>query len=592
MSKQTFGERLGKLILRKRKSMGLTQTQLAEDAYGTAGNTRTISELENGTVANPHPKTIDPIINVLKISNAELEDCATETHSVPDADLDRAYREARNLIDAIAKQFEHSNPAATLSELDEFLRIKAKEWASLRERIASLEADDESIKALTEAASEALAAGRLDEVETLLSRVEDSYQHDRTLKELRKLAELRIARADLALLRRDFKNATRLYLSAAELFSSIDESELVALLDFTGARVYQAGRQSTEPYFKIAVPLLERLISTSLVQKSRVKLAEVQYQLSLVLRNAVAREKTPDRPFLLMKAIGYCRTALGFEEIVNDVGRRSMILVSLCNCISDLYDIKKDTSLLEEGATALNQTLADLIHRNEPRTSFSYLYNSLGLLLMKKLDNKNGNDREELVELSIDAFRKSIWNSEKEALMYSWATAKLNIGTLFMERSLILKNDAEKANFNRILAISEFQASLDSFTILNLPVEFAQAHENLGRALVEQATCDLENGNIEFYLARAIASYEIAKNTFTEDKFPHKWASITVQMARVLGIHSQIEGVESAKYDLEQSSLYFQTSLNFYRTNGSLEMAEYCSESLGKIEKRLKQFRQ
>jgi transcriptional regulator with XRE-family HTH domain len=195
MSGHTFGQRLGKLIFRKRKSMGLTQTQLAEDAYGTASNTRRISELENGTVANPHPKTIDPIINVLGISDVELEQCATESHSIPDADLDRAYREARNLIDAIAKQFEHSNPAASLSELDEFLRAKAKEWTSLRERIVSLEADDESIKALTKAASEALAEGRLDEVETLLSRAEDSYQHDRTLIELRKLAGLRVARA-------------------------------------------------------------------------------------------------------------------------------------------------------------------------------------------------------------------------------------------------------------------------------------------------------------------------------------------------------------------------------------------------------------
>jgi hypothetical protein len=94
--------------------MGLTQMQLAEDAYGTAGKTRRISELENGTVANPHPKTIDPIILVLKISNAELGQCAAESHSLPDEDLDRAYREARNLIDAIAKQFEHSNPVASL----------------------------------------------------------------------------------------------------------------------------------------------------------------------------------------------------------------------------------------------------------------------------------------------------------------------------------------------------------------------------------------------------------------------------------------------------------------------------------------------
>ncbi len=88
MRDRTFGSALGKLIIQKRKSMGLTQTQLAEDAFGTAAKTRRISE------------------------------------------FDRAYSEARNLIDAIARQFEHSNPNATLADLDEFLRAKAKEWAA------------------------------------------------------------------------------------------------------------------------------------------------------------------------------------------------------------------------------------------------------------------------------------------------------------------------------------------------------------------------------------------------------------------------------------------------------------------------------
>jgi hypothetical protein len=152
--------------------MGLTQTQLAEDAYGTAGKTRRISELENGTVANPHPKTTDPIISVLKISNPELEQCVQDSHFHPDEDLDRAYREARNLIDAIAKQFEHTNPNAGLGELDDFLRAKAKEWAVLRGRIASLEADDLAIAELKETSLKALAEGRLRDVEEALSRAE------------------------------------------------------------------------------------------------------------------------------------------------------------------------------------------------------------------------------------------------------------------------------------------------------------------------------------------------------------------------------------------------------------------------------------
>jgi len=115
MQSRSFGMALGNLIYQKRKASGLTQMQLAEDAFGTPAKTRRISELENGTVANPHPKTIDPIISTLKISEAEIEECAKETNFKPDRDLDRAYREARNLIEAIAKQFEHSTPTASFA---------------------------------------------------------------------------------------------------------------------------------------------------------------------------------------------------------------------------------------------------------------------------------------------------------------------------------------------------------------------------------------------------------------------------------------------------------------------------------------------
>ena len=58
----------------------------------------------------------------------------------------------------------------------------------------------------------------------------------------------------------------------------------------------QSGRQSTEPYFQVASPLLERIASTSIIQKSHVRLAEVQYQLSVVLRNSVERGRLPIVP--------------------------------------------------------------------------------------------------------------------------------------------------------------------------------------------------------------------------------------------------------------------------------------------------------
>jgi tetratricopeptide (TPR) repeat protein len=348
----------------------------------------------------------------------------------PDEDLDRAYREARNLIDAIAKQFEHTNPNAGLGELDDFLRAKAKEWAVLRGRIASLEADDLAIAELKETSLKALAEGRLRDVEEALSRAEALHQHDRTLIELRKLAELRISRGDVSLLRRDYSNAMKLYLSAAELFSAINEDEMVSLLEGIAEGIYENGRRSTEPYFTVAVPLLERAAATDTARDATVRLAQIQYQISLILRNAAEREKTSDRIPLLERAIGYCRSALNIPGMSDDIGKRSTICASLANCLGDLFELKKDQLLLEEGVDLLNNTVAELKEADDSTELLSYVYNALGTLLLKKVECLSKLDTSEVIDDAIDVFRESIYRSEIKRLLYPWVAAKVNLANL------------------------------------------------------------------------------------------------------------------------------------------------------------------
>ena len=265
-----------------------------------------------------------------------------------------------------------------------------------------------------------------------------------------------------------------------------------------------------------------------------------------------------------------------------------MVLTNLCNCIGDLYELEKSDKLLDEGIDSINKTLVELGNKEESAAFTSYLCNSLEVLLIKKINSKDRQHRGNLVEEAISVLKESMSNSEKEMLLYAWASAKLNLANLLVERSYLFESGSAEATFNRIIAISEFQAVLDSFTVLNFPMEFAQAHANLGQALVEHAAAGLEGELTELYLERAMASYEIAMNAFTEDKYPQRWASITLQMARTFAIHAQLEGIESAKDDLEHSRALFEKALNFYRNNGPPEMVEYCLEPLSKIEEQLR----
>ena len=93
MIKDSFGKALGALILEKRRVQGLSQLQLSEDAFGTSAKVRRISELETGQVSNPHPKTIDPIIATLGITDEEIEVCARATNTNVDPDLGKKVEE-------------------------------------------------------------------------------------------------------------------------------------------------------------------------------------------------------------------------------------------------------------------------------------------------------------------------------------------------------------------------------------------------------------------------------------------------------------------------------------------------------------------
>ncbi len=155
MSENTFGSLLGQLVHSKRQILGLTQMQLAEDAYGSAGKTRRISELESGKVANPHPKTIDPIIVTLDITEEDLAQCMAKSNSQPNVSLELAYTEARSLVD-----------------LEVFLTAKAQELVELKNKFQAIDGSGEEISNLRHDAFAALSAGDYAAVDELLKKAE------------------------------------------------------------------------------------------------------------------------------------------------------------------------------------------------------------------------------------------------------------------------------------------------------------------------------------------------------------------------------------------------------------------------------------
>ena len=218
-----FGARFGRLVKAKRQWMGLKATELALEALGDKAKRSRISEIENGRVANPNAATVGALISHLAISEEEIAECRNPMRNVGDRATDLGV--PRELLENLAQRFGVENPDAPEAELIAFLKETATEWKDLKARLAALEALDDRLKNYTGAAEAAMASGNFAEADKLLAMAEEMQQEERTLREVRKQADIRATRAMAALLAGDAESAAGHFEAAAGFFAGMSPGE-------------------------------------------------------------------------------------------------------------------------------------------------------------------------------------------------------------------------------------------------------------------------------------------------------------------------------------------------------------------------------
>jgi transcriptional regulator with XRE-family HTH domain len=546
MTQRTFGHALGELIFQKRMAAGLSQLQLSEDAFGSAAKTRRISELETGSVAQPHLKTINPIINALGITDAEIEACAKQAVEAIDPDLDRAFREARNLLDALAAQFEHARPEATLPELDDFLRAKAREWRSLRDRISEIEGLDEIISALKVEAAEALANGEFERVDEVLALAEQQHQESRTLKEVRSQALIRISRGDAALLGEKLDVALQHYNAAVQFFAPFDEHEMVAVAQHLAARVYEDSRRSLNPTFSVASGVLVPVWKTQTVEQDDRLRAAIAYRLGLIFRNHyLSRFGSPDH---LDDALKYSRHSVEYDGVGDDLFGTICMKIGLANCLVDKSKRDDDHEAIHESIELLRAIQADIEGSREGKELLAHVCNSLGSALLTSRRWNDDKADDSILEAAFQAFIQTVAASEASSDAETWGAAKANIGGVLAEQSKAADLQPFQRAFLKIRAIAEFSSALETFPEVAFPYKYADTHQNLARVLVDYATTDA-GPLTEFYLFRSLQSFEAAAVIYNREIHLLKWVELQNLIGAVILFHARMEGVQTQEHD-------------------------------------------
>ncbi|MEP0963750.1 MAG: helix-turn-helix domain-containing protein [Roseobacter sp.] len=581
MNESSFGALLGQLVYAKRKTLGLTQLQLAEDAFGTAGKTRRISELESGQVANPHAKTIDPIIVTLGISEVELEECAKAAVSEPDSKLSAAYSEASEMLDKLAEQFDNSNPDASLAELGEFLDAKAKEYFDLKEKIGAFESPDRETEALIESAKSALERGEFSSVDNLLCEAEEVQLKSKTLEQVGKQASLRKLRGDAHFLSGNLPKCFDMYKGAALYFEHFDVDVMLATFQELARIVYETGRRSLEPTYWVAEKLLEEALSRSNANQDPETVGGIHYRLSLILRNQHNQQVEGDRESSLKKATDHARNAAVIFSRSNQNFEQASAQISLGNCLSDTASLKGDAEIGSQAIVVFEEVKKTISADSALDPLMGHACGGLAAAIMRTfaanpIPSQEKETHKKAVAEYEEALAAAVRNSDHEI----WGTSQINLGRLYSEIAMLDDIEHHEAQFLRTRSISSFLAAIETYPEVQFPQPFAEAHFGMAETLFDHGL-HAEDSLFELYFMRAIHSFTQAAEIFTEQTDPQRWAHIQCRLGSVFGNHARRANSDVAKHDLEQAISYFEEGVRVFGLCGYTEGVKSSEKNIG-----------
>ncbi|MBT52465.1 MAG: hypothetical protein CMF72_03520 [Mameliella sp.] len=533
----SFGELLGAEILEAREAQRLTQLALAEEVFDDENYVRRIGDYETGKVARPQAKVYRPICDFLGITSqtiGALKAQATDAKSVTDDELltlrtekgslEQALSDLQTLtraqLETLASRFELDKPyEASDGALIEFLTNTAQDYRALR---AEVDAIDEGVKALSNLKTSAMAAfdsGDLDEVETLLSRVQEIAKD-----EAAKAAEIR---ADAALLRQRVDFARALLLDAADSFAIVDPLEPARRRLKYGAKFYYQGLRYGGDGLRIAVEFWEKCAHIAGREGSEILRGKALSNLGSALRNQGTRTDGPKGAALLEQAVSAYRSALEVRTRNKHPEQWASTQDNLANALTTQgirAEGPEGAALLEQAVSAYRSALEVRTREKHPE-QWAMTQNNLASALRNQSSRAEGPESMALLEQAVSAYRAALEVRTIEKHPVQWAMTQNNFGVTLEVQATRMEDATRLAQ-----AVMAFRAALEVYTRDVHPVDWAGAQSNLANSLATQGirTDGPEGAAL---LAQAVTAYRATLEVRVRDVHPVYWAETQYNLA-------------------------------------------------------------
>ncbi|KAB7610411.1 helix-turn-helix transcriptional regulator [Amylibacter sp. SFDW26] len=561
-----FAKKFGKLVFEKRTLAILSQDELADKCKNTGMNKSRISDIEKAKIAKPQSATIRELVRVLGITKEELAECygiGVDDDVLP-----------LKLLQDIAESFGDQKPSASEAELLAYLKQTAKDWHSLRARLAELELANDNLSNMLAAAQDLMVAQDYKGVEDLLAPALEIQTGERLRKEAEKAAKIAQAMADAALLDGRSDDATKHIIRAADFVTGYDTDLGAIMRNSFAIRLAGHARAFGGQGAINAITLYEKNLTVWGFENDKQKWAMTQNNLANVLRDQAARTEGADATALLGRAVAAYEAALEVRTRDDEPQNWAMTQNNLAVALRDQAARTEgaDATALLGRAVAAYEAALEVYTRDDEPQKWAMTQNNLAVALGDQAARSEGADATALLGRAVAAYEAALEVRTRDDEPQKWAMTQNNLANVLRDQAARTEGADATALLGR--AVAAYEAALEVYTRDDEPQKWAMTQNNLAVALRNQAACT-EGADATALLGRAVAAYEAALEVYTRDDEPQKWAMMQNNLANVLRDQAaRTEGADATAL-LGRAVAAYEAALEVYtRDDGPQNWAE------------------
>ncbi|MGR3313665.1 tetratricopeptide repeat protein [Roseovarius indicus] len=307
--------------------------------------------------------------------------------------------------------------------LVEFLTKKGTEYRALRQEIDAIEDGYKRLSNLKTAAREAIAAMRLDEVEEILSRVQEVE-----LEEAAKTSELR---AENALLRGRTDQAYRILSAAADSFAAVDPWEPARRRFEYMQPLYLHGQRYGGSGMARAIDMLRAPALERLREADPVLWGKAQNNLALAQSEQGKRTDGQQGAALLAEAVAAFRKALTIRTRENHPVDWALTQNNLANALQEQgrrTGGPQGAMLLAEAVATYKEVLTIFTREDRP-VDWALTQNNLSFALQEQGSRTAGSEGTTLLSKAVATYRQAHSVCTREDYPKQWAHIQNNLAT-------------------------------------------------------------------------------------------------------------------------------------------------------------------